>query len=364
MGHALNRSRLGEALGFTVLALTREGQTIGMPGPEQELSVGDTLLVLGRTGDLVVLQGLQDLQLEREVAPELAEFESEQLGLMEAVLSPRSRLAGQTLRQLRFRERYGLTVMGVWHAGEAVTTRLRDVKLQLGDAVLLYGLREKLKLLAREPDFIVLTQAVQEPPLQAKAPLALLAVLAFLGLTASGVLPVYLAVLVAAVFMVLGGCLRLDEAYTAIEWKAVILVAGMLPLAAALDQSGAAAMLAGKLMDAMRGAGPSLVLAILFVATALAAGVMPSAALVVLMAPITLETAAGIGISPHAAMMTVALAASSAFNSPVSNPSNVLIMGPGGYRFIDFLKVGPPLTLVVLLVVLLVLPWFWPLTVP
>jgi di/tricarboxylate transporter len=135
----------------------------------------------------------------------------------------------------------------------------------------------------------------------------------------------------------------------------------MLPLAVALDQTGAATLVAGKLMAVTQGAGPLLMIAILFLVTALAAGVMPSAALVVLMAPITLKTAAGCGLSPHAAMMTVALAASSAFNSPVSNPANVLIMGPGGYRFVDFLKVGPLLTLLVLAVVMLVLPWVWPL---
>ncbi len=122
--------------------------------------------------------------------------------------------------------------------------------------------------------------------------------------------------------------------------------------------------MAGKLIGAIQGASPVFILASLFVMTAAAACVMPSAALVVLLAPIALKTAAECNLSPHAAMMTVALAAASAFNSPVSHPSNVLIMGPGGYRFADFFKVGPPLTLVVLAVVLLVLPWLWPLAVP
>jgi di/tricarboxylate transporter len=310
------------------------------------------------------LQGLKDLQLERQVAQELAEFESEQLALMEAVLSPRTSLAGKTLRQLRFRDRYGLTVMGVWHEGKAMTTKLRDAALQFGDAVLLYGPREKLKLLAEEPDFIVLTQALQEPPAYAKAPLAVVSALVFLGLAASGWMPVYVAALTASALMVLFGCLRLDEAYDAVEWKAVILIGGMLPLAAALEQTGAATMLAGKLIGAIQGASPLLILASLFIMTSLSACVMPSAALVVLLAPIALKTAAEFHLSPQAAMMTVALAAASSFNSPVSHPSNVLIMGPGGYRFVDFLKVGLPLTLVVLAVVLLVLPWLWPLSVP
>jgi di/tricarboxylate transporter len=251
--------------------------------------------------------------------------------------------------------------MGVWHAGKAITTKLRDATLEFGDALLLYGPRKNLKLLAREPDFIVLTQAVQEPPLYPKAPAALVSALVFLGLAASGWMPVYVAALVGAALTVLFGCLRIEEAYAAVEWKAVVLIGGMLPLAVALEESGAAAMLAGKLMHAINGASPVLVIASLFVVTALAACVIPSAVLVVLVAPIALSTAAESNLSPHAAMMTVALAAASGFNSPVSHPSNVLIMGPGGYRFVHFLKVGVPLTLIVLLVVLLVLPWVWPL---
>ncbi len=360
----LAKSRLGETLGLTVLALSRGDKKVVMPGPAEKLNSGDSLLVEGRTEEFLALQGLKELQIEREVAPELAEFESEQLALMEAVLSPRTSLAGKTLRQLNFRHRYGLTVMGVWQAGQAVTTKLRDAKLHFGDALLLYGPREKLKLLAGEPDFIVLTQEVQEPPNYAKAPLAVFSVLVFLCMAASGWTPVYVAALTASALMVLFGCLRLDDAYNAVEWKAMILIGGMLPLATALDQTGAATLLAGKLINLIHDANPRVILASLFAVTSLAACVMPSAALVVLLAPIALKTAAECGVSPHAAMMAVAIAAASSFNSPVSHPSNVLIMGPGGYRFVDFIKVGLPLTLLVLAIVLLVLPWLWPLAVP
>jgi di/tricarboxylate transporter len=362
--HTLAQSRLGEMLGLMVLALSRGEQKIVMPGPEQKLSAGDFLLVEGRTAEFLALRGLKDLQIEREVAPELAEFESEQLALMEAVLSPRTNLAGKTIRQLHFRERYGLTVMGVWQGGKAITSKLVDAKLHFGDALLLYGPRDKLKRLAEEPDFIVLTQEMQEPAVYEKAPMSVLSVLVFLALAASGWTPVYVAALAAATLMILLGCLRLDEAYDAIEWKAVILIGGMLPLASALDESGAASLVAGNLIHVIHDANPLLILASLFLMTSLAACVMPSAALVVLLAPIALKTAAECGLSPHAAMMTVAIAASSSFNSPVSHPSNVLIMGPGGYRFIDFLKVGLPLTLLVMAVVLLVLSLLWPLTGP
>lgn len=363
-GRTLADSRLGEGPGFSVLALSRGNEKIVMPGPRETLRAGDALLIEGRPEDLLALQGLKELEIERELAPQWGEFESERLGLMEAVLSPRTTLAGRSLRELQFRDRYGLTVMGLWHAGQAVTAKLGEVRLRLGDALLLYGPREKLRQLARDPDFIVLTQALQEPPAYSRAPRAVLAVLVFLALAASGWVPVHLAALTAAAMMVLGGCVAPDEAYGAVEWRAVILIAGMLPLATALEQTGAAALLAGQVLGTVQGAGPSLILASLFLLTALGACVIPGAALVVLLGPIALRTAAECGLSPQAVMMTVAFAASGSFNSPVSHPANVLIMGPGGYRFRDFLKLGIPLTLGLLAVVLLIVPRLWPATGP
>jgi di/tricarboxylate transporter len=152
----------------------------------------------------------------------------------------------------------------------------------------------------------------------------------------------------------------MDEAYRYIEWKAVFLIAGMLPLGLAMEQSGAAQFLAEGVVAAVGGFGPLAVLASVFILTSLATQVMPNPAVVVLMAPIALNTASDLGISPYAFMMVVALSASASFLSPVAHPANVLIMGPGGYRFIDFIKVGVPLTVVTLVVTLLVLPIFWP----
>jgi di/tricarboxylate transporter len=154
----------------------------------------------------------------------------------------------------------------------------------------------------------------------------------------------------------------MEEAYRYIEWKAVFLIAGMLPLGTALDKSGAARLLAESVVGALGPFGPYGVLFGLLVITFIATSIIPTAALVVLMVPIALETSAGLGISPYALMMGIAMAASSSFTSPISHPANVLVMGPGGYRFADYLKVGIPLTLIILVVLMVVLPIFWPLT--
>jgi di/tricarboxylate transporter len=153
----------------------------------------------------------------------------------------------------------------------------------------------------------------------------------------------------------------MEEAYRYIEWKAVFLIAGMLPLGTALDKTGAARMLAEGVVGALGPYGPHAVLLGLLAITFIATSIIPTAALVVLMVPIALKTAASLEISPYALMMGIAMAASSSFTSPISHPANVLVMGPGGYRFIDYIKVGLPLTILILVVLMLALPVFWPL---
>ncbi|MCZ6876583.1 MAG: SLC13 family permease, partial [Acidobacteria bacterium] len=159
----------------------------------------------------------------------------------------------------------------------------------------------------------------------------------------------------------LTGCLTMDEAYRFIEWRAVFLIAGMLPLGVAIQESGTSQFISEAVLSPIGGFGPLAVLTAVFVITTLAAQVMPTPAVAVLMAPIAFNTASTLGMSPQALLMTVAMAASASFMSPVAHPANVLVMGPGGYRFTDYTKIGLPLTLVILVVVLLVLPIFWPL---
>jgi di/tricarboxylate transporter len=254
-----------------------------------------------------------------------------------------------------------LTVLAIWRKGTAYRKDLRDMALQFGDALLLYGSWKKLNLLGREPDFLVLTETAQEIPREEKAKLALTIMAAVLIPVIMGWVPIYIAVVIGAAFMVLTGCLTMEEAYRNIEWKAVFLIAGMLPLGTALEKTGAARILAEGVVGALGPLGPHAILFGLLVITFIGTSIIPTAALVVLMAPIALKTAAGMGISPYALMMGIAMAASSSFTSPISHPANVLVMGPGGYRFIDYVKVGLPLTLLVLVVLMLALPIFWPL---
>ena len=359
-GITLAESRLGVAYGIGVLSIIRQGETLLMPDPDDRLEAGDTLLVKGRREDLLTVDGLQSLRIESTTPPEISELESAEIGLVEAVLSPHTTLTGKNLRQIHFRAKYGLNVLAIWREGHAFRTDLAEMALRFGDAFLLYGSRERIKLLGTEPDFIVLTEEAQEKPRSNKAWLAIAIMAIVLLPVIFGLVPIVIMVVVGVALMVLTGCLTMDEAYRAIEWRAVFLIAGMIPLGIAMETTGAASFVATWMVELLGAYGPAIVMAGLFILTSLASQVMPNPAVVVLLVPVALNTASDLGVSPYPLAMTVAIAASAAFMSPVSHPANLLVMGPGGYRFSDYVKVGLPLTLVVLLVVMLVMPSIWP----
>jgi len=365
IGLTLNESRLGNAVDVQILCIVRQNGTALIPTSSDCFEPGDRLVVSGSSDmvSILLMQGIEGVFIQEQPQPlGPSMLENDQVGLIEVMLSPHSVLSGITLREMNFREKYGLTVLAVWRKGRAYRSQLRDMVLEFGDALLLYGHWKKLTVLGQEPDFLVLTETAQELPRKEKAGVALLIMAAVLLPVMMGWVQIYIAVIIGAACMVLTKCLTMEEAYRYIEWKAVFLIAGMLPLGTALDTSGAARLLAEGVVGVLGPLGPYAVLFGLLVITFLGTSIIPTAALVVLMAPITLKTSAALGISPYALMMGIAMAASSSFTSPISHPANVLVMGPGGYRFIDYVKVGVPLTLVVLVVLMVVVPIFWPLT--
>lgn len=356
----LVESRLGNGFGLTVVGIVRENQFLCMPSPQEKILARDLLILQGSPGDLEVLEGLQEIEITQRSPSLVAELDSQQIGVTEVLLSPRTTLAGKTLADLLFRERYGLSVLAVWRNGRAHRTGLQDMRLRFGDALLVYGPRRNLEAVARDPDFLVLDTAAARAPLLEKAPVAAAVMLAVILSAIFGLVPIAIAAVTGSALMVLLGCLSMEDAYRAIEWKVVFLIACMLPLGVAVENTGAARMGAEALIAVVGDFGPRWVVAALFIVTVIGTQVIPTAALVVLMAPVALSTAGNLGISPHLLMMTVAISASSSFASPLSHPAHLLVMGPGGYRFTDYVKVGLPLTLISLLVSVWLLPILWP----
>ena len=358
----LEKSRLADVFDFRVVAVFRDGTLNVMPRGSEVLEGGDLLLIEGQHEDLDVLRGLQELEVETKVAPNLGALESERLTLLDATLDPRSALAGRTVGELNFRERYGIELAGIWREGGPIGVDLADERLQVGDALLLLGPHERLQLLSNDPDFLILTPLGQAPPDTGRAPLAALIMLAVVLSVMAGYAPIAVAAVVGGSIMVLTGCLTMEQAYRAIDWRAIFLIAGMLPLGTAMQDTGAAEYLADQVMVLLGDAGPWPVIAGLYVLTAMATMIIPTAALVVLMSPIVLSAMSDMGYSPETAMMAVAMAASASFTSPISHPANILVMGPGGYRFMDYIKMGVPLTIVVFITVMILLPILWPLS--
>ena len=360
-GSTLAQSRLGDAFDFRLLATFREGMLQLMPEPDELVLGGDLLLLQGRPEDLDELRGLQELEIENRVSPQLGNFESDRLAVLEATLAPHSPLAGTSMAEINFREKHGLELIAVWRSGRAIRSDLDRLQLQFGDALLLIGPRKKLAVFGDDPDFLTLTPIGTSPPDTRRAPLASLIMLGVVGSVVTGALRIEIAAIVGASLMVLTRCLNMEQAYRAIDWRAVFLIAGMLPLGIAMQETGTAQYLAGQVMEALGDFGPWPVIMGLYIVTAIGTMIVPTAALVVLMAPIVLSASADMGIAPQTAMMAVAMAASASFTSPISHPANILVMGPGGYSFSDYLKLGIPLTVIVFIVVMLLLPLFWPL---
>lgn len=363
VGLSLAQSGLRETYGVSVLAIQRGNKLIPAPPPDTILAAGDIILLQGRLDEVRLRDAAGCLEILPLQPEHLDDLMIGDLVMVEAVLAPRSALLGQTLRSVRFREKYGMAVLGIWRAGRPIRTRLGDLSLEFGDALLLQGPARQVHLLKTEPDLIVLDRHMVRPVgatrWQGWLVVAILAGALMLSAFNTGLIGEIM--LSAALLTVLTGILTMDQFYSAIEWRTVFLVAGMLPLGLALTKSGAAALLADVLLKALIPYGPMALVAGLFVLTTLFTQTMSGAAVAGVIAPIAIQTAAQAHLDPRALAMAVALATSMAFITPLGHPVNILVMGPGGYRFRDYLRVGVPLTLLLFVVVMTCLPIFWPL---
>ncbi|GAB4450455.1 MAG: SLC13 family permease [Anaerolineae bacterium] len=361
-GKSLAESALRERFNLTVVAIERNGQVTLSPPPDKTVLQGDVILFAGNLDEL----RQRDVEPFFEILPSRdwreQDLESEAIVVVETVLAPRSSLFGQTLRQAHFREKYGMTVLALWRGGHQRRTGLADLPLQFGDALLLQGPRERLQVLQTEPDLIVLGNGQEETRLiPDKGRLALIIMVATLALATVNSALVAEVMMGGALLMVLVKVLSMDQAYQAVEWKSIFLIAGMLPLGIAITKTGAAALLAQWLITLLGPAGPLALLAGLFILTTLLTQAMNGAAVAAIMAPIAIQTAQNLSIDPRSLAMGVALATSMAFITPLGHAVNILVMGPGGYSFRDYFRVGLPLTLLLFAVIIFLLPLFWPL---
>ncbi len=363
VGRPLAEAPLREIYGVNVVAVEHNGQTVLAPAPATICTAGDVLTLQGDIEDF----RKRDTEPYLEILPARSwkevDLESPTIVVVEAVLTPRSRLIGQSLKDIHFRERYGMTALAIWRAGRPIRRNLANRPLEFGDALLLQGPRSRLKTLQSDPDLIVLQEpATEAPPTSTKGWLAVAIMAVSLVIATVGVLPTAEAMLAGALVMVLVGILSMEDVYHAVDWRSIFIVAGILPLSLALSKTGAAEILANALVAAFGPLGNLALLAGVLLLTVLLTQVMSGQAVGAILAPIAIEAAVQTHLDPRALAMAVALGTGMAFLTPLGHPVNLLVMGAGGYEFKDYWRVGWLLTALVFLVIMVCLPIFWPLT--
>ncbi|HQJ02448.1 MAG TPA: SLC13 family permease [Anaerolineaceae bacterium] len=340
----------------TILGILRNGQAILAPGPEETLQVGDRLFVQGQiSAEIMEAQCLQ-----REVhSAEPSLVSNENITLAELVISPHSSLIGRTLKEIRFRDKYHLNVVAVWRSGDAISSGLSDLKLRFGDALLVQGLASVIHAMTDHSDLLLLEEnpdAVLKP---GKLWLALAIMVVTLGIATLGYLPVAQVVLAGAVLMLLTGCLTMNDVYKNLEWKAIFLIAGMWPLSTAIMSTGLADAVGVALIQHLGFAAPWVIAAVLIGVGLLLTQVMSGQVAALVIGPLALAAASQLQVDPRAMAMGVALSCSLSFPTPLGHPVNLMVMGSGGYRFRDFLRIGTPLTILIVGIILAGLILYW-----
>ncbi|MFC6940406.1 SLC13 family permease [Salinirubellus sp. GCM10025818] len=330
-----------------LVQLIRGNQVFLEPLAPKVIQAGDVFAVRTDRDTLVELLDVEGLDLLPDVTVDEDELEQaeEQENLVEVVIAPGSFLAGETLASTNFRQRYDATVLALRRGGDVIRQRMDNLRLRVGDTLLVQATGDSVDRLNTNRNFIV-AQEVERPDFRrSKVPLAVGIVAGVVGVAALNVLPIVVSALAGAVLMVVTGCLKPAEVYDAVQWDIIFLLAGVIPLGIALERTGGADFVA-ELIVGTSGSLPLLgVLGLMYLVTALLTNVISNNASVVLMIPVAFETARQVGGDPFAFVLAVTFAASTAFMTPVGYQTNLFVYGPGGYRFTDYVKVGTPLQL-------------------
>jgi di/tricarboxylate transporter len=355
-GKSVAEGEWGRLLGLSVVGIARGGQVMLAPSSGTQVLEGDVVISTGTIKDETLAQhGL----IRTEDPAWQGRFISSHVSLVELVLAPRSPFAGKTLREIGFREKFDMRALALWRAGNTIQSSLADIPLEFGDALLVQTTHDRVRKLRDEPGFIILEEDRDEEPPGRKAWIAVALTTAAVILPAANLLPIAESAFAIALFMVLLGCLSMDEAYHAIEWRAIFLIAGMLPLGLAMTSTGTAVLVGDLLVDILGSWGPLALAGGIFLTTTLLTQIIGGQATAVVFAPIAIAAASVLHTDPRGIGMAVAMGCSTAFLTPFGHPSNVLVMGPGGYTLKDYTRVGLPLSLVLFITLLFALAVFW-----
>jgi di/tricarboxylate transporter len=368
IGRTLEEIKARRKYEFTVAGHIRDGHRVPGPFAEQRLQAGDVLLVHTTPEDLVTFRHDAGIDLnpvekfEPENGTASANGDDPTRHLVQAIVAPRSDMIGRSLRNIDFRRRYGALVVAFWRQGSFVQQELARIKLRAGDVLVLQGDEDALSRVGRDPAFLMIVPFEGEPRLRRRARIAALIMGATVGAAVLNVLPLQIVMLAGAAAVVLTGCITPAQAYRSIDVRIYVFIAGAIPLGTAMQKTGAADLVADRLASTVGGWTPIFILLAIFAVVGVLTQFMSDAATTALFAPLAVALARTLGHAPEAYVVTVAMASVVAFLTPIGHHGNLLVYGPGGYRFSDFVRVGTPLTVIAAVAVVLLSLALWPLT--
>lgn len=359
LGKTFGELRWGERYGVSVIGLQRDGRTLWGP-VHRHLREGDLLYAQGSPTDLLRLAQDEQLATPAQLGDVARELNAAQARLAEVLIAPNSPVAGRTLKEVRFQQRYDATVLAVQHQGRTLRDRLALERIEPGDLMLVHGETSALQALADSPGFVLLGEVARPV---ASRPRALVSVLIMVGvvvLAGLEVVPILTSALAGVVLMIYLRCVTLEEMYDELDWMVVFLLAGVIPLGLAMDKTGAASWMGHMIGETFGAFGPRAVVAAFYLMTSVLTSIMSNNATAVVLTPIAIVTAQDLGMNPYALLVAVMFGASADFMTPIGYQTNTLIYGPGGYKFSDYPKVGGPLALLLLATATIFIPILWP----
>ncbi len=381
-GKKLQELNITQAYNLSILEIRRQSSSQGrflktvdqsLAGPHTELQENDILYVFGPFEKVNKFAEEQNLELtdthvsEYVEGAEVEKLSVREIGIAEVLLMPDSKLINKAVKDSGFRDKYSVNILGIQRKGEYILNDIKDIKMHAGDILLIQGTWDSIaRMSQKQSQWVVLGQPLEEASkvtLDYKAPVAALIMVLMIAAMVFDFIPIppVAAVIIAGILMVLTGCFRnVEEAYKTINWESVVLIAAMLPMSLALEKTGASNLISEKLVSGLGDYGPLVLMAGIYFTTSLLTMFISNTATAVLVAPIALQSAIAINVSPYPFLLAVTVGASMCFASPFSTPPNALVMSAGKYTFMDYVKVGLPLQIVMGIVMVFILPLLFP----
>ncbi len=354
-------SRINQRYDVTILEIIRGDERLWTGIRDVKLQEGDELLVRGSIENILEMSHVEGLTIRSQLKYADPELTRDDVMLAEAIIAPSAALIGRSLKDVDFRHQHGVFALAIRKHGETIRERIGHVRLAAGDTLLIQGRRDFVSKLAEDPSFLMLQEVPIQQVRRQKGPIALAIVALAIGLAAFEVLPILVSAIVGCMAMILAGCLKPQEAYESIDWFVIFLLAGVIPLGHAMENTGTAAFIANGILQLTDNLGDTAIIAVFYLLSTVFASIMSHNAAAILLVPIGVASAHELGLDPFPILMAITFAASSAMSTPFGYHTNLMVYGPGNYRFADFLKVGIPLNLIFWVLSSLLIPVIWPL---